>query len=118
MRTPRPPSLDRPTTAECERLDARIRDYLERNPGSTARDVAVDLLHGSGEAHTRKRSQAATALRRLERAGLVMRLRDKGGRNSFDRWYLTADVIDAVESELQQMEREGLVECVDDGGAT
>jgi hypothetical protein len=59
-----------------ERVEARLRAvlaYVRRHPRCTARDVARDVLHGTGATRTPARSAAYGALVELERRSEVVR---------------------------------------------
>lgn len=55
-----------------ERL-AKVLAYVRAHPGCTARSVAKEVLHGTGNTRTRSRSAAYGALVELERRGEVVR---------------------------------------------
>ena len=67
-------------------------DYLRENPHSTARDVAREYLGGTGDTRTYERARASVMLKRLERAGKVVRKRPVGDYNTgkADRWSVTS----------------------------
>lgn len=50
---------------------ANILKFVESNPGCTSRDVARDVLGGTGNTRTATRSQAINDLRWLERNGYI-----------------------------------------------
>lgn len=59
-----------------------IANYVAAHPGCTARDVAIDVLGGTGRTRTHLRQQAYQALVLLEAARVVTRV--KGPTHS---WY-------------------------------
>lgn len=63
-----------------ERLASRRADvmaYLREHPGCTAREVAVNVIGGTGATRTSSRAYAYTTLVELERRGLVVRDRSE-----------------------------------------
>ena len=84
--------------------DRLVLVYLLKHQGSTARDVAIDVLRGSGATRTNTRRLAASALLRLESRGVVRRERETGGgRQAADRWYVIGVPVPTASLDTRRM---------------
>lgn len=62
--------------------------YLRYHPGTTCRDVAIDVMGGTGRTRTGSRARAYNALIELERMGRARRVKPtEYSKGSGDRWW-------------------------------
>jgi hypothetical protein len=84
--TPRPV----PVKVAAKIVDAKVLEFVKRDPGATARDVARELFGGTGDPRTSMRCRADKSLRRMHIAGKLRREPESLPRGSTlaYRWFV------------------------------
>jgi hypothetical protein len=84
--TPRPV----PVKVAAKIVDAKVLEFVRADPGATARDVAREMLGGTGDPRTLERSRADASLRRMFDKGKLRREPESLPRGSTlaYRWFV------------------------------
>lgn len=72
---------------QLEEDKTKVLDFIKRDPGCTARDVAREVFGGTGDTRTTERTRAHSAIRALHEEGDIRFELVDSGPHAARRWH-------------------------------